>query len=241
MPPSDSGNSDQEETMKRFCLALLIAAGLASPAIAQTTLNLSANATVLAPPDEMTASLTVQANAGSAAAAQGKVNMLMGKALAEARATAGITATTAEYSVQDTSEKQNGTAFQASQSLTLTMPAPGTTPPAAFTALLGQLQAQNLQLNNLAGDLSAAGRQQAANQAITAAIGQVQAQAAMVAKTLGEKVQSIKTLNINADGPGPVTPMRMMAMAAPQAAPPQAAPGPVAINANVNAEILLGP
>jgi uncharacterized protein YggE len=224
--------------MKYLFAALLLAALLAGPAGAETVLQLSATGIATAVPDETTASLTVQATAPTAGAAQAQVNQAMGKALAAARAVDGVVATTAGYSVQDSSQKQDGSQFQASQSLTLTIPAPGGAPPAAFTALVGGLQAKNLLLNNLDGDLSVAGRAAAQAQAITDAINRIKQQAAQVAGTLGEKVGTIKTINLQTDS-GPMPRMgAMMAMAAPA---PQAAPGPVTVTANINAEIALVP
>jgi uncharacterized protein YggE len=228
--------------MKQFFAVVLVLAGLAAPAAAQTVLSLSATGTVLAAPDEITASLNVQASATKASTAQADVNRVMQKALAASKAVAGVTATTADYNVnQTTNDAGTITGYQASQTLNLTMPAPGGTPPAAFTNLVGQLQNDGLLLNALDGDLSPAGRQAAGMQAIDAAIGQVQAQAAGVAKTLGESVGPMKTLNVSLDNGGPVMPMRMMAMAATASAPPQAAPGPVSVSATVSAEIALTP
>jgi uncharacterized protein YggE len=196
---------------------------------------------VLATPDEITASLTVQASARAASTAQADVNKVMQKALAAARAVAGVTAATAEYNVnQTTNDAGTITGYQASQTLNLTMPAPGGAPPSAFTDLVGQLQNEGLLLNSLDGDLSPAGRQAAGTQAINTAIKQVQAQAAGIAKTLGESVGPMKTLSVSLDNGGPVMPMRMMAMAT-ASAPPQAAPGPVSVSATVSAEIALAP
>jgi uncharacterized protein YggE len=225
--------------MRRIFAPLLFMALLASPAAAQTVVSLAATGTVQVPPDQMTASLTVQANAASAAAAQKQVNITMAKALTESRAAAQVTATTAGYNVQDTSAKQNGTQFQATQELDLTIPAAGGAAPDNFTALLGRLQGQGLLLNGLDGGLSAAGRAQAQNTAIAGAIHGVQDQAALVAKTLGQHAGIMKTLNVSLDNPGPM-PMRMMAMAS-AAPPPQAAPGPVTVTASVSAEIALTP
>jgi uncharacterized protein YggE len=228
--------------MRQFLAVVLVLAGLAGPAAAQTVLSLSATGTVLAAPDEITASLTVQASARQAATAQADVNKVMAKALAAARDVAGVTATTADYNVNQTNNDAGTvTGYQASQTLNLTMPAPGGTPPSAFTDLVGQLQNEGLLLNSLDGDLSPAGRQAAGTQAINAAIKQVQAQAACIAKTLGESVGPMKTLNVSLDNGGPVMPMRMMVMAAPASAPPQAAPGPVSVSATVSAEIALAP
>jgi uncharacterized protein YggE len=228
--------------MRQVFGVFLVSALLSSPAAAQTVLSLSGTGTVLAQPDEMVAGLTVQASAAGAAAAQADVNKVMAKALAAAKAVAGVVATTANYNVyQTTNDAGAVTGYQASQTLNLTIPAPGGVPPAAFTALVGRLQDDGLLLNALEGDLSPAGSQQAGAQAVTLAIQQVQAQAAAIAKTLGQRVGVMKSLNVNTDNAGPPMPMRMLAMAAKAPAPPQAAPGPVSVAASVSAEITLTP
>jgi uncharacterized protein YggE len=229
-----------------ICGGILLAMlGMAqAKAGAPTVLTVSANGSNTVAPDQMVASLDVQSNAASAAQAQAAVNRAMKQALAAARGTAGMTATTGDYSVYQNSP-DNGSAaktvYQASQSLSLSMAAPDGIPPAPFTSLVGQLQSQGLLLNSLDGNLSAAG-QAAANQgAIDDAIHQIQAQAAAVAATLGEHVGRVQSLNVNLNSPGPVMRAPMMMMAAAAAPPPQAAPGKVTIQANVTATIELTP
>jgi uncharacterized protein YggE len=228
-------------TLSAAILSALLGAGMAQAA-APTVLTVSANGNNTVEPDQIDASLDVQASAASAAQAQAEVNRQMKLALAAARATAGVTATTGDYSVYQNAP-DNGSAkpvYQASQNLALCMPAPDGMPPAAFTNLVGQLQGQGLLLNTLDGNLSSKG-QAAANQgAIDDAIHQIQAQAAAVAASLGEHVGRFQSLNVNLNSPGPImrAPMMMMAAAAP---PPQAAPGKVTVQANVTATIELTP
>ena len=206
---------------------------------AQTVLNLSANGSNSVEPDQIVASLNVQASSATAARAQAQVNAEMKQALAAARGVTGVTANTGDYSVyQSTPDNSPKIAYQASQDLQLSMAAAGGVPPTAFTALVGQLQQQGLLLNTLDGNLSAAGQAAAQKAAIDDAIHQIQAEAAGIAATLGEHVGKIQSLNVNVNLPGPVlrgAPMMMMATAA--APPPQAAPGKVAIQANVSATI----
>jgi uncharacterized protein len=215
-----------------FCAAL--------PARAQTELNLAATGQKLVAPDEMTASLQVQAASPRAAAAQGEVNGAMSKALALAKAVSGVTATTGSYSVfEDSSDSAKPPVFRASQSLQLVIPAPGGVPPDGFTALVGQLQQDGLLLNGLDGDLSGNGQESAERSAIADAIGQIQAQAAMIAGDLRKNVGEIKTLNVNVNMPEAVmrAPRAMMMAAA--MPPPQAAPDKVTVQANVSATIEL--
>ncbi len=192
-------------------------------------------------PDQMTASLNVQASAPTAAVAQAAVNKAMAKALAEARAVNGVTATTDSYSVQQTNaDDSQKPVFQASQTLNLTMPAPGGTPAAAFTNLVGALQQQGLLLNTLDGQLSAAGADAASSQATVDALHRLRAEADAIAATLGDKVGEMKTISVDTNNGGPIMPGRMMMMKA-EAPPPQAAPGPVTIQVTVSATITLTP
>jgi uncharacterized protein YggE len=221
-----------------FLLVFAMVAGVA-PAAAQTVLSLSAIGNDTVSPDQMVASLTAQASAGQAREAAALLNAAMAKALAAARATAGVTAVTSDYSEQNvTDETGKTTGYQASETLSLTMAAPGGAPPAVFTALAGRLQQQGLLLNDLDGSLSSQGQAAAQAAAITDAIRQVKATAAAVAATLGDQVGAIKTLDVNDETPGPIMPGRMMAMAA-TAPPPQAAPGPITASATVTAQIVL--
>jgi uncharacterized protein len=215
-----------------FCAAV--------PARAQTELNLAATGQTLVEPDEMTASLQVQAASARAATAQADVNSAMRKALALAKAVPGVTATTGAYSVfEDGSDDTKPPVFQASQSLQLVMPAPGGVPPDRFTALVGQLQQNGLLLNNLDGDLSSAGQESAEQGAIADAIGQIQAQAAMIAGDLKKNVGEIKTLNVNMNMPEAVMRAPRAMMMAAGMPPPQAAPDKVTVQANVSATIEL--
>jgi uncharacterized protein len=217
---------------------------LLGTAQAQTVLNVSANGSNTVDPDQIVASLSVQSSSQTAAKAQAEVNREMQQALAAARAVAGVTPTTGDYSVYQNSSDNSSTAkpvYQASQNLALSMAAPSGNPPASFTALVGQLQSQGLLLNTLDGNLSAEGQAAASQGAINDAIHQIQAQAAAIAATLGEHVGKFQSLNVNVNSPGPVmrtAPMMMMAAAAP---PPQAAPAKVTIQANVSATIELTP
>jgi uncharacterized protein YggE len=227
--------------MRVWVLAASLLLAAQNFAAAQTVLNLSANGSNSVAPDRITAALAAQFSAPEAARAQDQVNRAMAQVLAAAKAVSGVTAATGDYSVyQNTPDGSQKPVYQASQNVTLVMAAPGGTPPAAFTALVGQLQQKGLLLNSLDGDLSTKAQEAAQQGAIDDAIRQIQAQAQAVATLLGEHVGKIQTLNVNINTPGPVAfavPKMMMAAAA----PPQAAPGPVSVQANVNATITLTP
>ncbi len=218
---------------------LLAAVGMAQ---AQTVLNLSANGSNTVDPDQIVASLNVQASSASAAKAQAQINGEMKKALDAARALAGVTATTGDYSVyQNSPDNSAKPVYQASQTLQLSMAAPAGVPPDAFTALIGRLQQQGLLLNTLDGNLSNQGQAAAQQGAIDDAIHQIQAQATAIAATLGEHVGKIQSLNVNLNNPGPVLRAAPMMMMAAKAEPAQAAPDKVTIQANVSTTIDLTP
>jgi uncharacterized protein YggE len=217
----------------------LFLALLPCPAHAQTLLHLSATGQVVVLPDQMVADFTVQETAPGAPAAQAAVNRLMAKALAAARAVPGVVATTSGYNVfQPDSDKPE---YQASQTLDLTIPAQGGTPPPAFTDLAGRLQQDGLLLNTLDGQLSTQGADAANAAAVTDAIHRLRAEAAAIAATLGDKPGPIQVLTVDSGNPAPVMPGRMMMALQAQAPPPQAAPGPVTVQANIAAVVALTP
>jgi uncharacterized protein YggE len=222
-----------------FC-AIMAVAPLAVAAPGDTVLTLSATGSVTVPPDQTVAALQAQASAPTAAQAQDAVNQLMATALSESRATPGVTAVSTDYSVSETDAVNNQKpSFQATQTLNLTIAAPGGAPPDAFTALVGKLQQQGLLLNTLDGQLSAAGADAARRTATTDALHRLQSDAAAIAAALGDKVGDIRTLSIDSGTPGPIAPRMMMLATA--AAPPQAAPGPVTIQITAEATITLAP
>ncbi len=210
----------------------MVLLALAGPARAQTILNLSATGQQIAAPDEMTASLQVQAAAPRASAAQTDVNQAMQQALTLARAVDGVTATTSGYNVSNDTQSPPPQ-FQASQDLQLLIAAPDGKPPQRFLDLLGTLQDKGLLLNNLDGTLSPAAMRRAQQSAIADAIAQLQDQAAIIAAQLHEKIGTIKSMDVNINAPvGPR--MMMLAKAAPQSAPDK-----ITVDANVSAVIAL--
>jgi uncharacterized protein len=231
--------------MKSFRFATLLftpllAFAAAQAAQAQTDLTIAATGQASVPPDEATASLTVQAQDNSAAKAQATVNAGMTKALSLARAVPGVKVTTGAYGSYTVTPDNNAPQqFAAQQTINLSIMAPAGAPPTAFSNLLGELQHDGLLLNSLSGDLSDAGQCQAQQAAITDALTQIQAQAASIAANLHEHVGAIKSLNVNAaPNPGP---RPMMAMAMRDSAPtPQSAPDNVQVTASVTADIELG-
>jgi uncharacterized protein YggE len=221
-------------------LALLSAFFIfAAAAHAQSDLTIAATGQAFAPPDEATASLTVQAQERTAAKAQAEVNAETAKALALAGSIPGLKTTTTGYSSFSVTPDNNAPAqFMVQQTLQLMQPTAGGVPSTAFSNLLGTLQQSGLLLNSLSGDLSPAGQRQAQQAAIADALDQIQSQAASIAATLHEQPGVIKSLNVNAATN--FAPRPMMAMAMRDAAPaPQSVPDNVQITASVSADIQL--
>ncbi len=229
--------------MMMFRPAIFVAAvallSAAQPARAQTALTIAATGQTAVPPDEATATLTVQAQDASAAKAQAAVNRAMTKALAEAGAVPGVQAATEGYnSYAVTPDNNVPRQFAAQQTLQLTIMAKDGVPPTAFANLLGTLQQQGLLLDALSADVSRPRQRQAQQAAIADALAQIQSQAAAIAASLHERAGVIKSLDVNAgSSPGP---RPFMAMAISAAAPaPQSAPDDVQVTASVTAAITL--
>jgi len=238
--------------MRIFLLLLFKKEGLAllflsaSPALAQTTLNLSATGQVMVPPDQIAASLTAQDNSYNAATAQNVVNAAMAQALKLASGVAGLKAVTESESVSSVTPDGGGRIqYQASQQLDLTMDAPAGAPPAALSALLGTLQDKGFLLQNFDGELSDRAQETGEQAAIAEAIRLIKAQARAVAAPLGESVGRFETINLNMPegGPGPVAfaaaaPGPMMARAF---TAPSASPSNIQVTATVTAVVDLAP
>jgi len=212
----------------------------ASPALAQTTLNLSATGQQSVTPDQVTAALTAQGNSRNMGTAQNEVNTAMAGGLALAKGVAGVEVSTANYAVTQNQADNGVVTYQASQELDLVMAAPGGVPAAGFSALLGRLQARGFLLQDFEGALSAPARRGAEQAALTDALRQIQAQAKAVAAALGERVGRFESVTVN-DWHRPPMPMMAAAMA-PGFTQPQAAPSAVQVQVDVNAVVdLAGP
>lgn len=228
--------------MNRLLLLTPLFAALALPAAAQTILSVSATGTASAEPDEAIANFEIQATNPQAAAAQAEVNQAVAKALAQAKGVSGVMVSTGSYNTYSTMpDHQTKPEFTAQQSLTLIQPATGGVPDAAFSALLGKLQADGLLLTGLSGGLSASGTNKLRTEATHNALVQLRSDASNIADTLHKKVGALQTLNVDTNG-GNVPPIgpRFMAMAA-SAPPPQSAPEHINVSVRVSAKIDLDP
>ena len=226
---------------KKEVLACLILF-YAESALAQTTLNLSATGQQAVTPDEVTAALTAQGSSRNMGTAQNEVNTAMVGALVVAKAVAGVTATTQNYTVAQNQPDSGPVTYQASEELDLQMAAGGGVPPPAFSSLVGKLQERGFLLQNFDGALSDRAQRAAEQAAITDAIRQIQAQAEAVAGALGERVGRVQSVTVNESGRPP---MPELAAAAPMMAraftAPQAAPSAVQVQVDLSAVVDLAP
>jgi len=208
---------------------LLVAAGIAPGVLAQPTapdrmpprpptVTLSAAATASIPNDRMHASLRAEADNADPAAAAAVVNARMAKALARARAIAGVEASTSGYSSFQITDKAQVTRWRVAQTLKLEC--------GDFTslsALITQLQADGgLVIDSTQFSVSDASRRKAEDSLTQQAIKSWQTRAADAARGFGFDGWRVGNVAIQAGEsfrPQPV--MRAMAFDA-KAAPPVA-------------------
>jgi predicted secreted protein len=227
-------------TIVSSLLAAALMAGLASsaaaqPAASETLLHLSDSATVMRAPDEIVATLRVEARAASAAAVQQQVNRAMTAALERARAVAGVQVATGRYGTWHSQEPPRS--WQASQSITLRGPEA-----APLLELVGALQGQGLAISDLSWRLTREAERQAREEASRLAIDALRRRAEAVAAQLGLAVAGMRELHLDASE-RPVPMPRMAAMSAAERAPtpPVAAPEEAPVSASASAIVVLRP
>ena len=212
-------------------LAALLVTGVARAA---TLLRLSETATLHVPPDELVASLSAQAAAPSAAAAQAAVNRDVAAALAAARLQPGVAATTGGYGTwQHPPGTPGAGTWQASQGITLTGH-DGT----KLLTLVGRLQGRGLAVGGLRWDLSDTARRAAQRQAMAKAITALRGRAEQAAGLLGLRFVAFRSVTL---GPPPSVMPRPMFRAAMAAPAPSAVGSAIAVSATVSAEAELAP
>jgi predicted secreted protein len=197
-------------------LALPVAALAQSPG--ETRLRLGATGEVRVAPDELVATLRVEARGFEAGAVQGEVNTRMAAALSAARAVEGVTATTGRYGSYKDSRTDE---VVATQSLTLTA---SRGEPAL--ALIARLQADGLLMGELRWRLSERTAREARDAAMREAIRSLRERADLVARELGLRVAALTHLTVDA-----APEARPFAMAAPIAARAAGAPPPPVVTA----------
>lgn len=233
--------------MRRALFALLLLPALAAPTATparadeapRTKLRLAESAEIAVRPDELHATLAVEARASTAAAAQAAVNRAMAAALERAHAVPGLVASTGGYQVWRSGERSTATpAWQASQTLELTAK-----DAAPLLELAGTLQGQGLAVRQLgwrvSRDLYRSTRERATEQAVQG----LTARAERMAGLLGLAFERFASVELDAQSPPSP---RFRAMPAPMAAaasapPPVVEAEEVRIGASVSGEALLRP
>ncbi|MGH7188042.1 MAG: SIMPL domain-containing protein [Acetobacteraceae bacterium] len=211
--------------------SLALALIAAVPAVAATTLHLSASATVRAMPDELEATLSANAEAPAPAAAQAAVNAMVSRALQAARAVAAVTVSTGSYSVWQITNPHPS--WHASQNLVVSA-GDGT----AVLDLVGTLQQDGLAVSSLEWRLKPETEKNAHDQAETMALAALKQKAERTAKLLGMHFAGFRQIWLTE----PPTPPRPMAMMAARAMPePNAVPAEASVTATVTAEATLVP
>jgi len=209
---------------------LLLLAALLLPASAmaqsETRLRVSESGSVALQPDELVASLRVEARADTAAEAQERVNRAMAAALAAARAVPDARVTTGNYAARSDRDKQE---VVAQQSLNLRGPE-------ALVALVGRLQAEGLLLDHITWQLSETAARQGRDDATRAAIRAVQERGAAIARDLGLRVSAMRDLHVEA---APDARPMMMAARAASPTPPSVTAETITVTARVTADLLL--
>jgi len=221
-----SNPSTNPRAIAATCIALLMMAAQAAAQPAPPfgmpphppSVTLSAAATASVPNDRMHASLRAEADNADAAAAANVVNTRMAKALARARATSGVEASTSGYSSFQITDKAQVTRWRVAQTLKLEC--------GDFTslsALITQLQADGgLVIDSTQFSVSDASRRKAEDSLTQQAIKSWQTRAADAARGFGFDGWRVGNVAIQAGEsfrPQPV--MRAMAFDA-KAAPPVA-------------------
>lgn len=217
------------------------AIGLAAvqPALAQvapptTVLHLSATGSVQVAPDQLAAELVAQSTSPSAAVAQRQVNTMMANGMKAAQAIVGVDARAVGYSVAPGDEKH--ATWVAQQTLELR----GADGPALLD-LAGKLQERGLALASLDWQLSRPVRLKAHEEATTAALKELQTQAASAAATLGMHVDHLQDVRMDEASLQPRQLAPMLAAVSRMSAPPQASAAPEEVTAQVSADVLLRP
>jgi predicted secreted protein len=222
--------------MRWWRIAVIAAAAMLAawrPAVADTILHLDDTETVLAHPDELVATLRVEAIADNAAAAQQAVNRAMAAALTAAGQVAGVTAATQGYTAWQATRPQR---WQASQTLMLRSHDGPT-----LLALVGELQQKGLAMSDLSWQLSPEASRAARDQAMRNALSALRGRAEEAAGLLGLRFEAFQRVSIATPQPMPIMPRAMMAMAAAAPTPPSAQAEDVPVSATVDADAVLVP
>jgi len=228
--------------MKRclaFVFALLSAAAIAAPFDSQPSsvpvLSLTASATMSVPNDRVFAQLRIEVENTDAARAAAEVNAKMAKALARAKGTSGIEATTSGYSSYQYTDKLI-TRWRVTQSLSLEG-----ADFATMASLLTRLQADDgMVISNVHFGVSPDARRKAEDALTQQAIKAWQLRAQNAARSFGFDAWRAGRVTIETGEPvRPQPMMRAQAMSAGGAPPVSIEGGNTDITVSVNGEAVM--
>lgn len=218
--------------------ALLATIPLAAPlpAHAETLLKLTQQARVMVHPDTLSASLRIEAEAPTASEAQAQVNAQAAKAIALAKKTPDVVATTGTYNVWHMTRPNDR--WHAVQTVSLR----GADGPAMLT-LVGELQGEGMAVQQLAWHLSPEASRKALSEATAEALKALRARANEAAGLLDLRFVEFREVRLDGNPPTPrAMPMLMAATARGNAAPPPVAEAEdVTVTASVGADAVLAP
>jgi predicted secreted protein len=210
-------------------LLLLMMPGLAG---AQTVLHLSESARVNVHPDELTASVKISASSISAAEAQNRVNGVVAKTLEQAKAVAGVSAATGNYQVWNSKQPEQ---WNAEQTIDLR-----SRDGAGLLRLVGVFQQQGLVLARLGWRVAPETARQARAEATRTALGNLRARADEAAGVIGMRFAAFRDVRLDGT-PALAGPMPRTSLSAAPATTPSAEPDDVAVEALVEADVILQP
>ncbi|WP_038050840.1 SIMPL domain-containing protein [Thioalkalivibrio sp. ALJ1] len=219
-----SRHSPHSTHLRGWYLAVLASIILALPGIALASnetakLTLTGQAERQVANDEMTVLMTAGARAPEAASAAATVNRNMKAALEQAAKYEVIEARTIGYStraIHDPDDRSHIQAWQVEQNLELT-----SGDFEALTELAGALQQGELTISQIRFSLSREARQAHREDMLETAIADLQAQARVIARSLGSRqlrTEEIELLDDHYDRPQPMMAMRAMDESASQPA-----------------------
>jgi predicted secreted protein len=230
-------------TLRAICIAALAAA--ADAAVAQTVVDgaptpqpvvgLSASATGSIANDRMHAILRAEAENADATIAANDVNARMGRALARAKATAGVDASTTGYTTYQVSEPNRPPRWRVTQSLAIE-----SADFPALAALVTKLQAQDgMLLSGLDFSVSAAARHAAEDALTQQAIKAWQQRAQAAAQGFGAGGWRTGRVTIQTSDYGRPPMIRAAGMAAAKSSPVAVEGGSTDVTVTVSGEAIL--
>lgn len=219
-------------------IAFTSAVAHAQSQVPQPTLpsvNVSASATATVTNDRLQAWLRTEAENVSPAAAAAQVNAASAKAIADAKAFAGVKVATSGYSTQQIAEKGRPTRWRVSQ--TITVDASDFT---AAATLLSKLQDENgLLLSNMSFSIADKTRRDAEDSVTQQAIKAWQARAEQAAKGLGFPAWRVGRVGVQTSGPQAFPAMRAQPMALAGAPPVAIEAGTTDVTVTVTGDAVL--